>query len=401
MGFWVKIRFLVSQVNHPSLKSKSTLSMLSFWEQKNFLNYDLIVVGAGFTGLSAAINFKKKHKKAKVLVIDRGVFPSGASTKNAGFACFGSLTEILDDFWSMTPDEVLQLVEKRYTGLTQIRKQFGDQALRYQHRNGYEILGEEQLEALDQLPNINHLLKKIFKKEVFSVVKDSSKFGFSETVKAVVKNRFEGELDPGAYLNALWEKASGLGVRILSGVSVLEVNHEEGKVLAEKKDKKEIFEFVGERVAICTNAFTKKLWPESPLEPGRGLILLSKPIEGGIPWKGGFHLDRGYVYFREVEGRLLLGGARNKDFEKEKTTEFEVNPVIKDHLNRLAQEVIFPGRPVEWEMEWTGIMAFGAKKSPIIQQIGKKTAVAVRLGGMGVAIGWQVGKELSELLSDL
>jgi glycine/D-amino acid oxidase-like deaminating enzyme len=401
MGFWVKIRFLVSQVNQPSLKSKSTLSMLSFWEQKNFLNYDLIVVGAGFTGLSAAINFKKKHKKAKVLVIDRGVFPSGASTKNAGFACFGSLTEILDDFWSMTPDEVLQLVEKRYTGLTQIRKQFGDQALRYQHRNGYEILGEEQLEALDQLPDINHLLKKIFKKEVFSVVKDPSKFGFSETVKAVVKNRFEGELDPGAYLNALWEKASGLGVRILSGVSVVEVNHEEGRVLAEKKDKKEIFEFVGERVAICTNAFTHKLWPASPLEPGRGLILLSKPIAGGIPWKGGFHLDRGYVYFREIEGRLLLGGARNKDFEKEKTTEFEVNPVIKEHLNRLAQDVIFPGRPIEWEMEWTGIMAFGAKKSPIIQQIGKKTAVAVRLGGMGVAIGWQVGKELSELLSDL
>jgi glycine/D-amino acid oxidase-like deaminating enzyme len=401
MGFWVKIRFLVSQVNQPSLKSKSALYMLSFWEQKNFLTYDLIVVGAGFTGLSAAINFKKKHKKAKVLVIDRGVFPSGASTKNAGFACFGSLTEILDDFWSMTPDEVLQLVEKRYTGLTQIRKQFGDQALRYQHRNGYEILGEEQLDALDQLPDINHLLKKIFKKEVFSVVKDPSKFGFSDTVQAVVKNRFEGELDPGAYLNALWEKASGLGVRILSGVSVVEVNHEEGRVLAEKKDKKEIFEFVGERVAICTNAFTQKLWPASPLEPGRGLILLSKPIAGGIPWKGGFHLDRGYVYFREVEGRLLLGGARNKDFEKEKTTEFEVNPVIKEHLNRLAQEVIFPGRPVEWEMEWTGIMAFGAKKSPIIQQIGKKTAVAVRLGGMGVAIGWQVGKELSELLSDL
>ena len=131
--------------------------MLSFWEQKNFLHYDLIVVGAGFTGLSAAIHFKKQHKKAKVLVIDRGIFPSGASTKNAGFACFGSLTEILDDFWTMTPDEVLHLVEKRYSGLNQIRKQFGDQALRYQHRNGYEIIGEEQLDALEQLPDINHL----------------------------------------------------------------------------------------------------------------------------------------------------------------------------------------------------------------------------------------------------
>ena len=141
--------------------------MLSFWEQKNFLNYDLIVVGAGFTGLSTAIHFKKHHKKANVLVLDRGVFPSGASSKNAGFACFGSLTEILDDFWSMTPEEVLQLVEKRYTGLTQIRKQFGDRALGYQHRNGYEILMQEQLEALDQLPDINRFLKKIFPKEVF------------------------------------------------------------------------------------------------------------------------------------------------------------------------------------------------------------------------------------------
>jgi len=50
------------------------------------LNYDLIVVGAGFTGLSTAIHFKKHHKKANVLVLDRGIFPSGASSKNAGFA---------------------------------------------------------------------------------------------------------------------------------------------------------------------------------------------------------------------------------------------------------------------------------------------------------------------------
>ena len=112
-------------------------------------------------------------------------------------------------------------------------------------------------------------------------------------------------------------------------------------------------------------------------------------------------MDKGYVYFREVDGRLLLGGARNIDFKGENTTEFGVNPAIRSHLDRLAKEVILPYREVEWEMEWTGIMAFGPKKSPIIQQIGPKTAVAVRLGGMGVAIGWQVGKELSELLSEM
>jgi glycine/D-amino acid oxidase-like deaminating enzyme len=373
--------------------------MLSFWEQKNFLTYDLIVIGSGFTGLSTAIHYKKEHPKSKLLILEKGQFPTGASTKNAGFACFGSLTEILDDFWSMSPDEVVDLVEKRYQGLKQIRKQFGDKPLRYQHRNGYELLDQESIKATDQLGDINHLLRKLFKKDVFSLVKNHLKFGFSDQVKAVVKNRFEGELDPAAYLNALWEKSGRLGIKILTGITVDEIDQDSGIVICNAVSGK--LEFRAGKIALCTNAFTKQLWKECPLEPGRGLILLSKPLDFEIPWKGAFHMDKGYVYFREIDGRLLIGGARNKDFKGENTTEFDVNPAIKSHLDRLAREVIFPYREFEWEMSWTGIMAFGAKKSPVIQQIGPKIAVGVRLGGMGVAIGWQVGKELSELLSEM
>ncbi len=375
--------------------------MFSYWEQKNFLRYDLIVVGSGFTGLSTAVNYQEKHPKSKVLVLEKGVFPTGASTKNAGFACFGSLTEILDDFWKMTPDEVTALVEMRYKGLRQIRRKFGDAALRYRANRGFELLDEESLAAADQMAEVNRMLRRLFKKDVFSLVKKPGKLGFSDRVKMIIENRFEGDLDPGAYLGALWEKASALGVKILTGVAVVEVQKDEGIVIAESNGREKVFEFVGEKVAICTNAFSKKLWPESDLEPGRGLILLSKPITGKIPWKGSFHMDRGYVYFREIDGRLLLGGARNRDFEREKTLEFGTNPKIKAHLQNLAKEVIFPGQELEWEMEWTGIMAFGPKKSPLIQPIGERTAVAVRLGGMGVAIGWQVGKELSRLLSKM
>jgi glycine/D-amino acid oxidase-like deaminating enzyme len=126
---------------------------------------------------------------------------------------------------------------------------------------------------------------------------------------------------------------------------------------------------------------------------------LSKPLKFNIPWRGSFHIDKGYVYFRELDGRLLLGGARNVDKRGEISTNFAVNPKIKAHLEHLATNVIFPGKEIEWETEWTGIMAFGNKKTPLIQQVGKKAAAAVRLGGMGVAIGWQVGKELASLLS--
>jgi glycine/D-amino acid oxidase-like deaminating enzyme len=375
--------------------------MFSYWEQKNFFTYDLIVIGSGFTGLSTAIHYKKKHPKASVLILEKGVFPTGASTKNAGFACFGSLTEILDDFWSMNQDEVVALVEKRFKGLQQMRKTFGDSTLRYRHRHGFELLEEENVKAVDQIGDVNKLLKKLFKKDVFSLVKKPEKMNFSDRVKAVVENQFEGELDPGAYLGGLWQMASLLGIRILTGVAVVEVQKEEGVVIAENSAKNRVFEFRGEKVAICTNAFTKKLWPESELEPGRGLILLSKPLDFKFPWKGSFHMDKGYVYFREIDGRLLLGGARNKDFEKEKSIEFETNPKVKSHLERLAKEVIFPNQVIQWDMEWTGIMAFGPKKSPLIQPIGQKAAVAVRMGGMGVALGWQVGNELSQVLSKM
>ncbi len=375
--------------------------MLSYWEKKNFLNHDLIVVGSGFTGLSAAIHFKKEHPKSSILIIERGFFPTGASTKNAGFACFGSLTEILADFWTMSPDEVFNLVERRYRGIKEIRKQFGDKALDYQHHNGYELLDQEGLKAIDQLEETNRFLRKIFKKDVFSQVKNPLKFGFSNQVKAVVKNKFEGELDPARYIDSLWQNASKLGVKIITGVAVEEIDRDEGIVWVKSVGGENKFEFRAASIILCTNAFTKKLWEESPIQPGRGLVLISKPLQFEIPWKGAFHLDEGYVYFRQIDGRLLIGGGRNKDFEKENTLDFGVNPTIKAYLEDLVKKIIFPDQEVKWESEWTGIMAFGPKKTPVIQQIGKKTVVAVRMGGMGVALSWQAGKEVCTLASEM
>src|SRR5690606_18657900 len=140
---------------------------------------------------STAINFKKKHPKAKVLVLEKGILPTGASTKNAGFACFGSLTEILDDFGKMTSDEITSLVERRYKGLRQIRKKFGDAALRYRDNHGFELLEKHNVAAAERLVEVNKLLKSIFKKDVFSVVSDPRTFGFSDRIKLVLENHRE------------------------------------------------------------------------------------------------------------------------------------------------------------------------------------------------------------------
>ena len=70
----------------------------SYWENKELIgDNDIVIIGSGITGLSTAIHLKRTSPSLKILILERGVLPWGASTKNAGFACFGSLGEVLDD----------------------------------------------------------------------------------------------------------------------------------------------------------------------------------------------------------------------------------------------------------------------------------------------------------------
>lgn len=372
--------------------------MLSFWERKHFLHYDLVVVGAGIVGLSTAIQYKRKRPESSVLVLERGIFPSGASTKNAGFACFGSLTEILDDLKTMSEQDVLDLVSKRFKGLNAIRAEFGDTSLGYEATGGFELFTKNELPQISQMARINSLLFPLFGVDVFEEIPLLDKFGFGKKVQAVVRNAFEGELDTGRFISALWEKSQALGIRILTGSKVTSVDVDRRIISVLDTASNRPISFEAGQIAFCTNAFTREFLPELDIQPGRGFVMVTKPIAGGLPWKGSFHYDKGYVYFRQVDGRLLIGGGRNLDFRGEQTTESNINPKIRSYLIDLVNEVILPGKSWEIDMEWTGVMAFGENKKPIVKLLNPNIGLAVRLGGMGVAIGWHTAGELVALL---
>lgn len=375
--------------------------MLSYWEKKYFVSHDLIVIGGGIVGLSTAIQFKIRIPEAKVLVLERGIFPSGASSKNAGFACFGSLTEILDDLNYMSEAEVIQLVEKRYRGLMSIRNFFGDEKLGYLPTGGLELLTEKEMDALKSLEKINQLIYPVFSEEVFEQVADIRPFGFSEKVKAVIRNKFEGELDSGRFLLSLWEKCQELKIKILTGSAVSKIDLEGKNVFAQNPTEKEEICFHAGKIAVCTNAFTNLLLPGLDIQPGRGLVMLTKPLSKSVPLSGTFHYDKGYVYFRKIEDRILFGGGRNIDFEGERSLDMEINPKIKEYLIHILKDIILPDTKTEIDLEWTGIMAFGKNKKPIVEMVRNDIGIAVRLGGMGVAIGWQTAEELVNLLTEV
>ncbi|NVJ88511.1 MAG: FAD-binding oxidoreductase [Flavobacteriaceae bacterium] len=365
----------------------------SYWELKEwFSNVDYTIVGSGIVGLNCAIQLKNKYPKANVLVLEKGMLPQGASTKNAGFACFGSLSELIEDLKNHTEEEVFNLVKKRWKGLQLLRKNLGYSTIDFQQNKGYELFNKEDFfeECVGQKERINHLLKPLFNEEVYTT--SSNTFKFKNVHSKYVVNNFEGQLDTGKMMSQLLFLAHQKGVKILNNITVEKLIELEDKVSIKTNRS----DFYTNKVLIATNGFTSNIL-EAEVKPARAQVLITKPIPN-LHIKGTFHLDKGYYYFRNINNRILFGGGRNLDFKTEETTEFGQTKIVQDKLYQLLKETILPNTPFEIDYTWSGIMGVGNKKNTIVKQVSNHVYCGVRLGGMGVAIGSLVGKELADLL---
>jgi gamma-glutamylputrescine oxidase len=359
---------------------------LSYWELKHYFKiYDLVIVGAGIVGLNAAISFKLANKKATVLVIEGGIFPDGASTKNAGFACFGTPGELLDDLTKMSEKTVWETVQMRWRGLQFLRARVKDRNMDYKELGGFELFKDrsELLTSTEKLPYLNKQIAQCIGLKNCYSPQSSSAFG---SVSGLIANPYEGQIDTGLMMKSLNQLCQKHSIELIHNIrirSLTEVN----EMVELASDS---FSFKGRKVIVATNGFAQELLDIEDVLPARAQVLITKPIKN-LKIKGCFHLDKGYYYFRNVDNRLLLGGGRNLDFKGEQTTTQALNKAIQDHLDQLLKAVILPEHNYEIDARWSGIMGVGKEKKPIIKKVGRNILTAVRMGGMGVAIGGLVG----------
>lgn len=375
--------------------------MLSFWEKESFLNYDIIIIGSGIVGLSAAISMKEKHPGKSVMILERGIFPTGASTRNAGFTTFGGVSELLNDLKIMPRQQVFNLVLKRREGLRMLRQRLGDECIGYQNLGGYEFIFNNEAIEKNEVDQINDFLHPLFKARVFSIDNTLiNTFGFNKNfIKYFLHTPFEGQLHTGKMMKALLAMALSKGVEIKTGADVLKLETTKTFVEVSVNDpvlNKTIF-FKADQCVVCSNAFTGTFFPDMDITPGRGQVLVTEPISN-LPFKGIFHFDGGYYYFRNIDNRILFGGGRNLDFEKEKTTTIALNDAIQEKLDYYLKNLILPKQDYKVAMRWSGIMAFGKEKTPIVRRIDERIIAGVRMNGIGVALGTMVGEELAGML---
>lgn len=360
----------------------------SYWELKEyFKSFDLVITGSGIVGLSTAISFKKQNKKANVLVLEHGILPNGASTKNAGFACFGSAGELADDLTKMPEKAVWETVNMRWQGLQLLRKRLGDKNMAYKALGGFELFDDEQEFdlCLQKLGSLNkNIYKTLHIKNCYT--KADKKLKHFNAIKGILKNNFEGQINTALMMNSLIELAHKIGIKILNNITVSSVN--ELNTSVELNTNAGIFK--AGKVVIATNGFAGQLLNLPDLKPARAQVLITKPIKD-LKLKGTFHYQQGYYYFRNIDNRILLGGGRNLDFDGETTMTMELNPMIQERLDHLLKTVILPNTPFEIDHRWSGIMGVGSEKKPIIKHVSKNVLAAVRMGGMGIAMGSLVG----------
>lgn len=379
----------------------------SFWDANSQLQQDYIVIGGGIIGLATAVTLKKKEPDAKVLVLESGVLPQGASTRNAGFTCFGSLTEILEDIQVMGTEKAIAQVNERWKGLQLLRAALGNSAIGFKQTGNYELISTNLLPKLKYLPDVNELLRPLFNANVFIRVDGNIKqFGFSENhVHALILNQFEGQLDSGKMMSALQQKALSLGVMIRYGSQAERPqNILGGLAVPVKNPRGKSLIFRARAVAICVNAYMNDLLPEYNIKPGRGQILVTEPLPTPPKFLAPCHMGNGFWYFRTLEdNRILLGGGRNLFRQQETTTQLETTNNIMAPLKAILQEVIVPGQEPRIDYAWAGLMGFSQDRLPRVEEVSsqKHLAIGFACNGMGVARGYSAGQKTASLLQTI
>lgn len=374
----------------------------SYWEQTSFLRpADIIIVGAGLTGLQAALELKTREPDCDILVVERAPLPLGASTRNAGFACFGSPTELLADWDTHGRESMLNTVAARFAGIRALEDKFSYRSIDWRNHGGYEILEPGPAAKLvdERLADLNAALKPITGTDTTWRAIPADHQGFAADTKLYV-NHFEAQLHPGKLVEHLLEAVNATGIRCLFGGEVVEVGADAGAAFVRTAN---LGVLTAERILVTVNAFTSRLLPDAfgeLIRPVRNQVMISRPLPVQ-PLRGCYHYHEGYVYFRNVgEDRILIGGGRHLTGAVSETDQFGPNEAVMDYLlkklNRWLPELRLQRE--EFPIQWSGILAQGTTKSPIVQFSHERILVAGRLAGMGVALSAALARRAVDAL---
>lgn len=276
------------------------------------ISADLVIVGAGFSGLWTALLAKQTDPKREVVLLEMGETAIGASGRNGGFVA-ASLTHSFQNGLNRWPRELSRIVElghRNLDGIEETIKRFGIDC-------DYIRSGELNL-ALE--PHEIGELKE--EQEASSHYGEKMVFYDQEQVRAIVNsptylagsfNPANGMVNPARLAWGLRRACLELGVRLFEHTQVTGLEERRDFVLV----KTDYGEVESKRVALATNAFPPLLKRLSYyVVPVYDYVLMSEPLtrsqRDSIGWHGreGLSDSANQFHYYQItkDGCILWGG---------------------------------------------------------------------------------------------
>ena len=358
-------------------------------------NCDWLIVGAGYTGLSAARKLSQLHPGQKIILVDAQLAGEGASGRNSGYIVDTTLN---DGFTSNKDFSNYKKKTNIYKlGIESIKKFIKQYKVDCDWNESGKYFASSRLEDKKILINFSNILNRLdFEHELYNQENLKEKLGTSFYKSALYT---EGGIliHPGKLVRAMVDVLSD-NVELYENSQLLEWKKDNDKVLC----KFENFNITTRKIIFCTNGFLKSLGIKTNYNfPLTLTASMTRPLSDnefksiGEPKEWGVLPVRPMgATIRMTKNRRILIRNTAEVYNPFKMSETELKKRsinqktgIKKRFPELPNDII--------DCTWSGIVSRTRNSSQIFDKIDKNIFVAGCYNGSGIGVGTLFGEQIA------
>lgn len=352
------------------------------------LTSDVAIVGAGYTGLTAALHLVERG--VSVAVLDAGEPGWGASGRNGGQVIPGlkydpdELERMfgpergprLAEFAGKSADLVFDLIDKHKIACDPVRTGW----LQPAHSPTGKINADRRAELWMKRGADVALLDRAAMADMLG----------SEHYCGGWIDRRAGNIQPLSFARGLASAAIAQGVAVHGSTPAQTLRREDGKWRIEVPGGASV---LADQVLLATNGYTDNLWPglEREVISTNSYQAATRPLPASIRagiLKGGQAASdtrRVLLYYRlDRDGRFIIGGRG--------TATDEPSPALFEKLRQSARAIYPQLAEVEWGNHWSGRVCFTTDHLPHLIELAPGLTAALGYQGRGVAMATNLGR---------
>jgi hypothetical protein len=368
----------------------------SFWldrtPQTEKKNFDVVIVGAGITGLSTAYWLEKEDPSLKIAVVEKSRVSFGASGRNAGFITCGSVEHFNRMISKHGLNQALEIWKFSETNLKLLEQEIiQDQGknLQFEKKGAFSLAAQDN--EFMELKKVSEIMTSLkIPNEVLEGEDVEKRLGAVNFVGGI-KYLDDASTNPVALVNLL---ASKIKSPIFEGVEAYRIDTSDEGTKILKTDKGD---FETSMVVLALNGYSANLHPyfRDKIFPTRGQCLMMEAVprfmEG--PCYANFYLD----YFRQAPtGELLIGGFRQMEKATEVGYSDHVTDIIQDSLHHFVKTYLPKLAEAKVTHRWGGVMGFAKDGEPLVGSIPDDPSIFFAGGytGHGIGLAFNTAKTL-------